>query len=118
MVREKHENLAFGVTLQDFTVAAGRLISSHDVQEVLWGYSKSAVVDRILNINVLTVWSVEYLALKWVLVIRGDIVVGHQNDVLFWNAILGDDLISMVSIRLVPVVPHIFRACHDDGPVV
>jgi len=58
------------------------------------------------------------LPLEWILSAIGNIVISEDDDLVFWDLVVYQDLVGMADISLMSVVPESIGSCNEDSPMV
>ena len=69
-------------------------------------------------VDISAIGMVDNLARSGVLLVVGNIIVHHDNDMIIWNTMATDNLVGMTNISLVTVVEPTITACHQDYPQI
>lgn len=83
-------------------------VSSHNTvfpalkngQKVLWGYILSTVINFNSGIYIGSVRSIEDLSRIWVVFVACNVVIHHCNNILFWNAVVNENVVSVADVGL------------------
>ena len=122
MISEIEEDLGVFVGLEDWASSSGG-ISLKDGNDVLGSNIFTLVVDLASSIDIGSWgsgggWLVEDLSWEWVGSAVGNIVVGEVDDLVLWDTLGLQDLVSVASVSLMSVVGVGVGSGNDDGPVV
>ena len=69
-------------------------------------------------INIVAIRVVKNFALEGILISRGNIITGHENNLLRVHTLLDQDLVGVECVSLVSIVIVSTAAGNDDGPVI
>jgi len=108
VVSKVEENLGVFVRFENWSIGGGG-ITLKDVDDVGGGSLSSLIVDLTSGIDILTWsslcgWLVENLTWEWVFSAVGNIIVGKMDDLVLWDTVLLQDLVSVAGISLMSVV--------------
>lgn len=122
VVSEIEEYLGILVGLEDWTLGSG-LVSLEDGNDVLGGNIFTLVIDLASSVDIFSwgsglSWLVEKFSWEWVGSAVGNIIVGKVDNLVLWDTLLLQNLVSMASVSLMSVVGVGVRSGNNDGPVV
>jgi len=117
MVNEEYEDVVLDRRPQHFATSCCLLITHHDCHEGLSIQLVFSVIEDIGIVHVVTIGVVKNLAREWVFLSSGNIVTGHEDDLIGVHTLFNEDLVSVESISLVPVIVITTATRNDYGPV-
>lgn len=108
MISKIEENLGVLVGLEDWTTSSS-LVSLKDSNDVLGSNIFAFVVDLAPSIDISTWgtllgWLVEKLAFEWVSPAASNIIVSEVDDLVLWDSLRLEHLVSMAGISLMSIV--------------
>ena len=114
MVSEIHKNIVIGSRSQGLARShvGVDLFSLEDLEEDVWPDAATDIVLGHAVVDIGAVGVVDDLAGGGVLLVVGDVIVHHDNDVVIRHPVTTDDLVGVTHVSLVTIVEPSVTAGH------